>query len=166
MARSKKIDIQPDAVKKNEFDYKPHKESKVKNKPKLSRFLITLSTHSDDERAKQFLIKAYNKFYDNIREFLIIPKGYEKDTKITKITSEGSIEKGPTYGKVHMHALVSIYHNGKVHINNQKLWQVLGPMLTHDEDDLKIRKYIHVRFISDPSWTIKNYINKDNDDDI
>lgn len=129
-----------------------------KSKEKLSRFFITLNTNiSDDPHMDKKLKNAYNKFYKQLSSKGKSPFiNEENPTNLKKIKVQSSVEKSPKDNKIHLHSLLSIYHDGKIKLNMNKMREFFPKELGLGN------VYLNVKFVSDPEFTIGNYLKKQN----
>lgn len=136
---------------------KKTKQKKVREgKIHLSTFLITVNSQVDDKKFIKRLKKAYDEFYDKVNDYI---KDKSTGVKIKTISSEATVEHGERRKAYHIHALLRIEHTGKIHLD-------LDKMRSHFNTEVKGdgKCHLDVKFVSDPTFTIKEYFNKSKGD--
>jgi len=140
-------------VKKTEDKAIKPKPVKKAGKIHLSTFLITVNSQIDDRKYISRLKDSYESFYQDVEEYI---KVKSEPMRITSISSQSTIERGNRRKAFHLHALLKIEHTGKLHLN-------LDKMRTHFNISVKGdgKCYLDCKFISDPTFTIQRYFNKE-----
>jgi len=139
-------------VKKSENKAKIKKAGKQAN-THLSTFLITVNSQVDDKKYIPRLKDSYESFYQDVEDYI---KVKTEPMKIKSISSQSTIERGNRRHAYHIHALLKIEHTGKLHLNLDKMRNHFN---TSVKGDGKV--YLDCKFISDPTFTIQRYFNKE-----
>lgn len=122
----------------------------------LSSFLITINPNQLNKDRIKDLKTSFEKFYDEVKDY--IKNKSSKEYKITKFSCQSSIEKGSKRKAYHLHALLRIYHTGKLHINLDKMRDFFNEQIPLG-DNKKV--YIQCKFVNDPLFSIEKYFSKE-----
>lgn len=130
----------------------------------ISKFFITINTNQVDVNLKPVLRKAYMAFYEHIEDFIIHRNPFTSH-KIDHIEGEASTEIGTRYGRVHLHAFITITHNSNIQLNEALMRKYFKNKLGLDKN-----LHINIKYVPDTTWNLQLYIkkyqsNKNNDED-
>jgi hypothetical protein len=145
----------PKTKEKTVIDNTEKKKRGRKSEEKLSTFLITINPNQIKKENVKLLKNCVEKFYENIEDYV---KLKSEKVNITKISCDSSIEKGDKRTSYHAHLLVKIFHSGKIHMDLEKLRAFLDKEIPLGLDK---NVYLSVKFVNDPTFTIRQYFRKE-----
>jgi hypothetical protein len=131
---------------------------------KLSSFFVTINTNETNEELRPQLERAYEYFFEHIRDFIsIIKAGATKspmrETELEKIKSidcDVASEIGGKMHKVHLHALIKIVHRTKIHLN-------VNRMRSFFNEVLELRGvHINSKYVAENFKNLRAYMSKTN----
>src|SRR5579885_496161 len=130
---------------------------KQKTVEHVSRFFITINTNKTDIKQIKPLKQAYEGFYQNLDRFITYLDPSNK--MINEITDDPVIGIGKTYNRVHIHSLITIKHNSKIHLNFDKIRKYFSKYLGYTI-------HFDCRAVKDFEINIKQYLMKNYQDAI
>ena len=130
-------------------------EKTEKPKFKYSSFFVTINTNQADFD-EDVLFDAFEKFYQNIGNFIVFNEYGHTIDKINLVNSPSSAtEVGGKFGRVHLHAQIDIRHFSNIRLNSDMMRTFFRDELALPgvHVDIKINRNVeHLR--------IEDYVNK------
>lgn len=152
-----------------------------KKKINKSTFHITINPNQRVQlfefhtKEKQFKNAVYDLFNDNNKNnFIKNLEEHKEEVIIYSIEKDVSIEVGSKMKRLHCHTILTIFHNGKIHINVPYIITNFCYFLCNNgfenlksnEIVLPYKVHCHVQYIDDGVFKATEYIKKDGVDSV
>lgn len=91
----------------------------------VSRWFITINTNRSEKEMIKRLKTVYEAFWDNIKRFII----FIEEGPLLSMEDDPVIGIGKTFNRVHIHSLITIRHEAKIHLDYDKIREFFGRLL-------------------------------------
>ena len=132
----------------------------VEPRKNRSLFFVTINTNKvESETLNRIHLKeAYENFYKDLgpRFIKFLPNSpgttYEEKLQyIEHISSQSSISIGPKFHRLHIHALISITHRSRIHLDRDEIKDFFNTQL-------EVSVYPNIKAVDDKSFHFEEYL--------